>query len=480
MYKYFLKLLIFTGDFLACNFAAAFIFWVRFKSGFLPDTYNPEKTLLEYSDTLFVLWAYWIILFLFSGLYRNWTKESRFDQAFVVFRTIVTGCLFIFLATGYEQFLGFFESLDWRVVFTTSKAVTLLQYGLSLILFCTLDRILLDTLFKKLLIRGIGADNVAVVGANESGLELMKKVERYPALGYHVIGFVDDDRRKKGNLYEGLPVLGIYSELPHLCAKHKISSVLISKVSSSPNEILKIIQYCAPTKVAVHMEPDLMDVVKGHVKTHQLYGFPLLILLPEHMPGWEVSVKKFMDIFISVVVLTAGLPVWLFIALLIKTISKGPVIYHQERIGQNGKPFILHKYRTMVANAEAMTGPVWAGAKDPRITRIGRILRKTRLDEIPQFLNVLKGEMSLVGPRPERAFFIEKLKEEIPLYARRLKMKPGITGWAQVKHHYDTSIEDVKQKIIYDMYYFENMSIRLDLKILFLSVWVVFTGKGAH
>jgi exopolysaccharide biosynthesis polyprenyl glycosylphosphotransferase len=228
------------------------------------------------------------------------------------------------------------------------------------------------------------------------------------------------------------------------------------------------------------MEPDLLDVLKGHVKTHQLYGFPLLILLPKHMPDWEAGIKKFIDIFISLTVIIAGLPVWLFISWLIKLISKGPIIYPQERIGQNGKPFILYKFRTMVPNAEAVTGPVWAGEKDPRITSIGRILRKTRLDEVPQFINVLKGEMSLVGPRPERAFFIEKLKEEIPIYVRRLKMKPGITGWAQVKHHYDTSVEDVKQKILYDMYYFENMSLRLDLKILYLSVGVVLTGKGAH
>jgi lipopolysaccharide/colanic/teichoic acid biosynthesis glycosyltransferase len=166
------------------------------------------------------------------------------------------------------------------------------------------------------------------------------------------------------------------------------------------------------------------------------------------------------------------------VALLIRLDSPGPVIYSQERVGQHGKPFRIYKFRSMVQDAEKMTGPQWAAKNDPRITRVGRWIRKLRIDEIPQFWNVLKGEMSLVGPRPERPYFVEKFKKEIPLYTRRLRVRPGISGWAQIKGAYDSSIDDVKQKLQYDLFYLENMSLRMDLKILLNTVYVILTGRG--
>lgn len=480
MFHYFSKLLVFISDFIFLNFAFILVFWLRFQSGYLPESYDPNKFLGDYVFIMLGFWGFWFVLFLFAGLYRNWTKESRFDQVTVVVKTITAGIAVIFLATGWSQIVRFIKIHDWHVLFTTTKTAIIFQYWISLCVFASLNRILIDTFFKQLLVRGIGVTGVIVVGANESGIELKIKLGKYPALGYRVIGFVDDDGRKKGTVVDGLPVIGTYSDLPGICKHYNVASVIISRVSRSPNEIMKIIKYCAPEKITIHMEPDMMDVITGHLKTHQLYGFPLLVLLPEHMPGWQANIKRFMDIAISIIVLAVGLPLWLLIAFFIKLDSKGPLVYRQERIGQNGKPFIMSKFRTMVADAEKYSGPVWAGKHDPRITRVGRVLRKTRLDEIPQFINVLKGEMSTVGPRPEREFFIEKLKEEIPIYARRMKMKPGITGWAQVKHHYDTTIDDVKEKVMYDLYYFENMSVRLDVKIMLQSIWVVLTGKGAH
>jgi lipopolysaccharide/colanic/teichoic acid biosynthesis glycosyltransferase len=168
----------------------------------------------------------------------------------------------------------------------------------------------------------------------------------------------------------------------------------------------------------------------------------------------------------------------LLVAVFIKLDSPGPVLYRQDRVGKNGKPFSLVKFRSMHADAEEKSGPVWAARRDPRVTRLGKIIRRLHIDEVPQFINVLRGDMSLVGPRPERAFFVERLATELPLYKRRLKVRPGITGWAQVKHKYDESIEDVKVKLKYDLFYIENMSWRMDLKILFNTFYVMLLGKG--
>jgi len=275
-------------------------------------------------------------------------------------------------------------------------------------------------------------------------------------------------------------VLGTYSDIPQVVRREGISGLIITHVSASPNEIQKILEYCGDIRVNIYMVPSLMDVISGHFKTHQIFGVPLMVLLQDHLPGWQAQVKRLMDIVISSIILLAGAPLWFVLAIVIRATSPGPAIYKQVRVGRNGRNYTMLKFRSMCADAEKRTGPQWAKAHDPRITPVGRFIRTTRLDEIPQFINVLKGEMSLVGPRPERPFFVEQLKKEIPWYVRRIKMKPGITGWAQVKHKYDASIEDVKQKVLYDLYYFENMSLALDVKIMLRTILVVFTGKGAH
>ena len=197
------------------------------------------------------------------------------------------------------------------------------------------------------------------------------------------------------------------------------------------------------------------------------------------MPPWQVRVKRIMDLFVAGFIGLISFPLWIFAAIAIKLQDGGPIFYSQERIGLYGKPFTVYKFRTMRTDAEKF-GAQWATKDDPRITKIGKFLRKTRIDELPQLLCVIRGDMSMVGPRPERAVFISKLREEIPFYISRLKMKPGLTGWAQVRHHYDTSTEDVKIKLQYDMYYYENMSLLLDFQILVRTIYVVLTGKGAQ
>jgi len=232
--------------------------------------------------------------------------------------------------------------------------------------------------------------------------------------------------------------------------------------------------------IGLKIVPDLYEILSGQARTSQLYGIPLIDIMPELMPEWEKKIKRISDITISLFILILSLPLSFLVSILIKLDSQGPVLFKQDRIGMNNKIFRIYKFRSMFKDAEKHTGPVWSKKDDPRVTRVGRIIRKLRIDEIPQFYNVLKGEMSLVGPRPERPYFVDMLAEQLPYYRRRLKVRPGITGWAQVKHKYDESIDDVKVKLRYDLFYIENMSFRMDIKILARTILVVLFGKGHY
>ena len=474
------KLLTFSFDVIAINIAFVTTFWLRYQSNFFPEAFNPNIDFSTYFIPSLILTPAWILLFFFTGLYRDWFKESRLDEFVTVSRTIAIGTFLLFLVTSAPQILTFGQTGDFSVIFTRTKFATVLTYGACMLFFATVNRFAMHTLLVWLFAKGIGVSKVIIIVANKSGEDLARDIKRYPALGYEVKGFIDDDGRKKGAQCGGLPVLGTYSEIPVVIRRENITGLIITHVSGSANEILKIYSYCSDVRLTIYMTPSLMEIISGHFKTHQIFGVPLMILLQDHMPAWEAQIKRLIDILVSSTILLLGSPIWLTLAAIIRMTSPGPAVYKQERVGQNGKPFVMLKFRSMRQDAEKHGGPQWAQAKDPRITPMGRFIRKTRLDEIPQLVNVLKGEMSLVGPRPERAFFIEQLKEEIPWYMRRLKMKPGVTGWAQIKHKYDSSIEDVKQKVLYDLYYFENMSLLLDVKIILRTLLVVVTGKGAH
>lgn len=474
------KCFTFLFDVLSINIAYFAAFWLRYKSNLFPEVYNPELALATHIIPSLIVSALWVILFFFTGLYRDWYKESRLDELFVVARTVFIGIFLLFLVTSAPQIMEFAQQGDPRVLFTRTKFPILLTYGACMLFFATVNRFTMHTILAFLFTRGIAVSNVLIVGANDSGAQLALDINRFPHLGYRVAGYIDDDGRKRGTLYHDCKVLGTYSDIPNVVRKNRIGGMIISHVSASPNEIQKILEYCGDVHVNIYMVPSLMDVITGHFKTHQIFGVPLMVLLQDHMPAWEAQIKRLMDIFVSFCVLAFGAPVALVVATIIKATSSGPAVYKQVRVGRNGKTFTMLKFRSMYEDAEKRAGPQWAKENDPRITPVGRFIRKTRLDEIPQFVNVLKGEMSLVGPRPERPFFVEQLKKEIPWYVRRIKMKPGITGWAQVKHKYDETIDDVKQKVLYDLYYFENMSIVLDVKIILRTVLVVFTGKGAH
>jgi exopolysaccharide biosynthesis polyprenyl glycosylphosphotransferase len=417
-----------------------------------------------------LIYLYWLLLFLFFGLYQSWYTQSRFDEIISVFKAILFGALFIFLVTAEPE-----RDLSQA---PTAGRLMILSYFLLMLLCVAGGRLVLHTVQRKLLLAGVGQRNTLIIGWNNKSKKLSDKIKQFPALGYRVIGFLSLKKEEVGESHDGLTVMGELSQLGDLVQKRQVEEVILSLGQLPHKRVMHVIGLCDELPVHIKIEPELYDVVMGQARTQQIYGFPLIKVNPQIMPAWERQVKRFLDILFSILFLTLMLPVFLLTAVVIKIDSTGPVFFKQQRVGRNGKLFTIHKFRTMIKDAEKHTGPVWAEKSDPRITRMGRFMRKVRLDEFPQFINVLIGDMSLVGPRPERPFFVEKLKEEYPYYTRRLKVQPGITGWAQVKGEYDTSIENVKEKLQYDLYYIENMSLRMDIRIMLYTIFVMLRFKG--
>jgi len=303
-----------------------------------------------------------------------------------------------------------------------------------------------------------------------------QQLDQYKTLGMQVLGYYSVNGEvpevDKGD------ILGDVEEFRAMAAEMRVQDVIIALEKEQQEKWLPVVSSVDDPKVTLKMLPDFHQMVGGYAKTHQIFGLPLVDIQPAEMPTWEWFVKRSLDVLVSAVVLVALLPLILILAIVVRLTSEGPAIYKQLRVGKHGREFTMYKFRSMVNNAEANTGPIWATDDDPRVTRIGYWLRKTRLDEIPQFFNVLFGDMSLVGPRPERPHFVKKYERSIPLYSRRLRVKPGITGWAQVKWKYDESFDDVKERTKYDLFYVENISLRLDVKILMNTLFVVLRAEG--
>lgn len=416
-----------------------------------------------------LLSTYWIILLAFFGLYKKIYLISRFDEFVRVVKATALGTLILFFLITTKQ----------QSILLDAKSSTF-AYWIFTLGAITINRFIIRTVQRMMAIRGKGLHRALIIGTGGTAQTVYEDLIRHRILGMQVVGFIHvngKNPRPPVKVEEGY-ILGPLEQVRDIIRKNEIQDVIVALEPQRRNDLIEVLSKVDIPEITVKILPDFYQLVNGLNKTNQIFGLPLIEISPDPMPTWEKVTKRLMDIIIPIIVLIVASPLMLVIALLVRMTSNGPAVYRQKRVGRNGKIFTMYKFRTMYQDAEAKSGPTWAQKNDPRITPVGYWLRKLRLDELPQFVNVLKGDMSLVGPRPERPYFVEQFKEQIPLYSRRLRVQPGITGWAQVKWKYDSSLQDVKQKTKFDLFYVENMSLKMDMKILINTIMTVIRAKG--
>jgi len=406
------------------------------------------------------------VAFFVQGLYHLRRGRSRVDDFFAVF---VGSILAVVIGIGGTLYFNTYwvpPDLKEKGVFEISQIVWAVYLVLSVVFTYTSREIVREALERRWR-AGIGLKRVLIAGAGDLGRMVADKVLEHRELGFKVIGFVDDrDGDHIG--YRGLPVLGGVAEADEIIRREKIDHVYVALPLEEHVKMLGIVEATSREGVDVHVVPDLLQFIALRARLENLDGVPIISLNDVPLRGFNSVLKRAIDIAISAAALVVASVPFGIIALLVRYTSTVPVFYRQERMGLDGKAFDVFKFRSMHEGAEDETGPIWARDNDPRCTRVGTWLRRTDLDELPQLWNVLRGDMSIVGPRPERPYFVEQFKHRIPQYMLRHKVKAGITGWAQVNGwRGNTSLE---KRIEYDLYYIENWSVALDIKIMWLTI----------
>ena len=453
-------------DSVLAMWAFVLAFGIRFESGLIPVPrgYPPIEQYLNVLPFIAILTP---LAFQFQGLYSLRRGRSRVDDFFAVFIGSILAVVLGVISTLYVQAYFASEEAKARGAYEVSQLVWTLFLALT-VLFTYASRETVREVLERRWRAGIGLKRVLIAGAGDLGRMVADRILQHRELGYQAVGFVDDRAGGDHIGYRGLPLLGTIHDVGEIAKREHVDQLYVALPLDEHAKLLDLMEITSRECIEVKVVPDLLQFIALRARLEDLDGLPIISVNDVPLQGFNSWLKRVIDIGLSsAAALVFAVPFGL-IALLVKLTSPGPVFYRQERMGLDGKAFTVYKFRSMYQDAEDTSGPVWAHDNDPRATPVGRWLRRLDLDELPQFLNVLRGDMSLVGPRPERPFFVDQFKHRIPQYMLRHKVKAGITGWAQINGwRGNTSLE---KRIEYDLYYIENWSVRLDLKIMWLTL----------
>ena len=453
-------------DSLLAMWAFILAYGIRFESGLIPVTkgYPPIDQYLNVLPFVAILTP---AAFQLQGLYRLRRGRSRVDDFFGVLIGSIFAVVLGVVFTLYFQAYYVSEQVKVRGSYEVSQMVWGMFLGLNLLL-AYLSREAVREMLERRWRAGIGLKRILIAGAGDLGRVVADRILQHRELGYQVVGFLDDRAGGDHIGYRGLPLLGTLAEVVDIAARERIDHLYVALPMEDHAKLLELVEVTSRECIDVKVVPDLLQFIALRARLEDLDGLPIINVNDVPLQGFNAWLKRGIDLILSTAALVMlAIPLGI-IALLVRWTSPGPVFYRQERMGLDGKAFAVHKFRSMYIDAEESTGPIWARNDDPRCTPVGRWLRRFDLDELPQFWNVFRGEMAIVGPRPERPFFVAQFKHRIPQYMLRHKVKAGITGWAQVNGwRGNTSLE---KRIEYDLYYIENWSVTLDIKIMWLTL----------